>query len=96
MDNWTTVGKKAKTKKTHRYSENEAQRLEKIADCRFLAVTLRSPEIEEFFIAGWEYAGVRKPSDDAVPDLMYEYMSLPVKDNKWGDLIVLRKPPNNH
>jgi len=90
MDGWTEVAKKPVCKKKHLYSELEAQRLEKLADCRYLALMLRSPEVEGLFADGWEYAGVRK-SDD-VPDPGYAYKSIAVKDNPWLDsLLLLRR-----
>ena len=91
MDGWTEVAKKPVCKKQHLYSEQEAQRLESMADCRYLALMLRSVEIEALFAEGWEYAGVRKSSDDAVPEPGYVYKGLAVKNNPWGDSLLLRR-----
>jgi len=91
MDSWTEVAKKPTGKKKHRYSEQEAQRIEKMADCRFLAPALRSHEVEQLFADGWQYAWVRKKDDDAVPETGFIYMSITIKNNPWGDLLVLRK-----
>ena len=91
-EEWTTINKKVTGKNKHRYTEKRAQILENIAGCRNLAPALRSDPIEQLFELGWEYAGVRKASDDAFPDQTYTYKFVPVNNNPWGDLIILRQP----
>lgn len=90
-EEWTTVAKKVTGKNKHRYTEKKAQVLENMAGCRNLAPALRSDEIEQLFEEGWEYDGVRKSSDDAFLDQTYIYKFVPVKNNPWGDLIILRQ-----
>jgi hypothetical protein len=91
-EEWTTVSKKEKSRQKHRYTEEKAQQLEAMAKCRQLAPALRSEEIEGFFEAGWDFVGVCKAGDDAIPDAEHIHKFVPVKNNRWGDLIVLQRP----
>lgn len=90
-EEWTTVSKKDASKRRHHYTTEKAQKLEAMTNCRFLAPALRSEALEELFNSGWTFTGIRKASDDAAPDLSGEHKIVPVKDNPWGDTIILHR-----
>jgi hypothetical protein len=85
---WTIIS----NKKKHKYTEVQAQRFETAAKCRNLAPALRSDPLEKLYEDGWEYGGVLKANDDAAFDSAYAHKFVPVKNNQWGDSIILRKP----
>jgi hypothetical protein len=100
---WTEApgAKKRTPKREHRFTADRAEQLERSTKCRGLAASLRSAAFESEWAAGWEYAGVRAtrasraapaeapPADSAAPE--YEFKTVPVRDNAWGDAVVMRR-----
>lgn len=101
---WTEATRGARvSKRTYHFSVDRATGLERATKCRGLAGALRSHPFEAEWKLGWEYAGVRKEGSGPVtaaemtlPNATasaadYDYKLLRIKDNPWGDLVIVRR-----
>jgi len=92
---WKQVSRRH-TRKAHKYTEEATDNLQRRLNCSGLSATMRSAELESLFAEGWEYSGIRKgkpgaPADSASESAEYEFMTTPIKNNAWGDQVVLRR-----
>jgi hypothetical protein len=91
---WAVAVRRKKPQPTQNFDEAAAQLIEAAENIRGLAATLRGNHVNRLIDSGFEYVGVMRGRDGTALAINYEFTlaSVPVQDNRWRDMIILRRP----